>query len=274
MDISFENPPLVELIVELRWLPPGITVGANESGQTNIPLAMFSPGKADALFMAFAGLIGGNGFVHSERLMPPGFPSVPFQPIYRYSQSGAAPGRALYQLGAGIFSIHITPPYRRWNQFRPFVESGIEKLLSARPAEERNVGFSGTLVRYLDCFTEKHTAGRSPARFLREVLGIKLELPSAVINRLVPGSEATAAMQLSVPIAANRTMSINIAQGRIGSYMGLIMDSSAASTGQLAPIVQDVMRVLDESHQVISDFFIELTEPLHAVMGRHDESKH
>jgi len=69
-------------------------------------------------------------------------------------------------------------------------------------------------------------------------------------------------------------MSIKIAHGRIGAHTGLIMDSSISSTASFEPNVPGVMQFLDAAHQVISDFFIELTTPLHDLMERHDEPTH
>jgi uncharacterized protein (TIGR04255 family) len=274
MPVSFGKPPLVELIVELRWTPGGVSTIPQQAGPANFPLGMFSFGNVDAFFSNFATIVGKQGFVQSERLIPPGFPALPFQPVYRYSRQGVVPGHPLIQLGAGVLSVHITPPYRRWIDFRPFVATSLEALLAARPPEVQQVPFSGMLMRYLDCFTEPFTAGRSSMRFLRDILGVDLRLPPAITNRMSEGKEVTAAMDLSVPISEGRTMSVKLANGRIGPHTGLIMDSSISSSTALGPTVDVVMQFLDAAHTVVSDFFIELTGPLHGFMERHDESKH
>src|SRR5579862_288637 len=137
--MHFRIPPLVELIAELRWPPagaPGQTDG-QQPAAVQIPAALFAAfSRPDQMFMRFAGLIGAQGFVQSERLVPQGFPGLPFQPIYRYSRTGTKPGEPIFQLGPGVFSAHITPPYNSWDDFRPFLEMGISVLLEAREGAE------------------------------------------------------------------------------------------------------------------------------------------
>jgi uncharacterized protein (TIGR04255 family) len=270
MGTYFEKPPLVELIVEVRWFPSGSRPMPGDPNQMEIS-APFFVDQQESLFMNFAGLVGAKGFVQSERLLPPGFMTVPFQPVYRYSEKGAQPGRALYQLGHGVFSVHITPPYKRWNDFRPFVETGIELLVQARHETEASAQFTSTLVRYLDCFTDAHTGGLTASQFVKKKLRIDIAFPTAITSRIAPGKEVSTALQLSVPVADGQSMSVSLQAGRIGHHVGLIMDSSVASTHPLPPVAADVMNFLDEAHTVVSGFFVELTEPLHSVLESRSE---
>lgn len=271
MSTYFEKPPLVELIVEVRWFPSGSKPTSGDPNHMEISAPFFFGSQQESLFTNFSGLIGAKGFVQSERLIPQGFMAVPFQPVYRYSEKGALPGRALYQLGNGVFSVHITPPYKRWNDFRPFVESGIELLVQARPETEASAQFTSSLVRYLDCFTDAHTGGLSAPQFVKEKLRIGIAYPNAIASRVAPGKEVSTSLQLSIPVADGQTMSVSLQAGRIGQYAGLIMDSSVASTHPLPPVAADVMKFLDEAHTVVSGFFVELTEPLHSVLESRSE---
>jgi len=264
----FEKQPLIELIAELRWLPVGIPAGNENAPQLQIPAALFTALRhsSEQLYMRFAGLVGAKGFLHSERLMPQGFPGLLFQPVYRYSRSGTKPGEPVFQLGAGAFSAHITPPYKLWSDFRPFVETGVTALLEARGGPEHDFPFTNATVRYLDCFTDRFLKGMSSGAFLSEVLGLEVKPPGAISKHLAPGKEITPAIQLSVPLADERQMDISLSNGQTPIGAGLIMNSSVSASHPLPPDGGRVMQFLDGSHQVISDMFVELTTKLHPLM--------
>ncbi len=262
----FEKPPLIELIAELRWLPAGVPAGNENALQLQIPAALFAAlgHSSEQFYMRFAGLVGAKGFLHSERLIPQGFPEMPFQPVYRYSKTGTQPGQAIFQLGSGVFSAHITPPYKSWDDFRPFVGIGVAALLEARDGSA--LPFNGATVRYLDCFTERFLQGLSTGSFMQQVLGIGIGVPDAISKHLPSGKEITPAIQLSVPLANDRKMDIALANGATPSGSGLVMNSSVSSSVVLRPEQDIVMHFLDGAHQVISDMFVTLTKQLHAVM--------
>lgn len=272
----FDKPPLVELIAELRWLPVAAPVGNGQQSQLQIPAAIFAAlGRtSEHLYMRFAGLMGANGFLHSERLMPQGFPALVHKPMYRYSKSGTKPGEPVFQLGPGIFSAHITPPYKSWDDFRPFVETGVTALLDAREGSEHDLPFTNSTVRYMDCFTEDFLGGKSTAQFVKNVLGIEVTLPGAISRRVAAGEEITPAIQLMAPLPDDRQMDISLANGQIPTGTGLIMNSSVSSSRTLPADKQIVMQFLDGAHQVISDMFVELTTRLHPLMEPRHESRH
>lgn len=270
MITTFRKPPLVELIAELRWLPSGITLKRNNETVLAIEPTLLSPGASDSFFMRFAGLIGAQGFTHSERLYPSGFPTPPHIPVYRYSESGSKPGATLFQLGPGVFSAHITPPYRRWSDFRPYLERGIAALIESRPEKEKELPFTQTLVRYLDCFTDAYTSGAPVREFLEKSLGIKIELPESIESSAADGQPIMPTLQLTVPLKNETTMSLSMGHGKIGDYTGVVMDSAVTARPTTLkpaqPILKDVMKSLDDAHAIISNCFVELTKPLHEMM--------
>jgi uncharacterized protein (TIGR04255 family) len=262
----FEKPPLIELIAELRWLPAGVSAANENAPQMQIPAALFAGlgGSSEQLYMRFAGLIGAKGFLHSERLIPQGFPAIPFQPVYRYSKAGNQPGQPIFQLGSGVFSAHITPPYKTWDDFRPFVEIGVAALLEARGGSALPI--NSATVRYIDCFTEHFLQGLSTGSFMQQMLGIGITVPDAISKHLRSGKEITPAINLSVPLANDRQMEVALANGGTPAGSGLIMNSSVSSSVVLRPELDIVMHFLDGAHQVISDMFVALTKQMHPVM--------
>lgn len=264
---TFNEPPLIELIAEVRWSPVGVPPGAAVPGN----VAAFDPSAFDSLFMRFAGLIGAKGFTQSERLVPPGFPSLLYQATYRYSRNGVEPGQALFQLGPGIFSTHITPPYKRWSDFAPFLEDGIEALVSVRKATEKEPTFDRSMVRYLDCFTTRYTQGRDPRSFIKDALGITVGLPDAIERRARSGNDISPTLQLSFPLGVGKVMNFRAGAGKVGKHAGVVVDSSVVTTAKFSANLGSILSALDEAHRVLSDSFVEITAPIHHLMGARDE---
>src|SRR5215471_16972408 len=162
MPERYRNPPLVELIGELRWGSSG----------SSFPLP---PGSHEEFFMRFGSRAGAVGYERVERLVPPGFPAPPFQAVYRFRKKAPETGTTLYQVGAGVFTANITPPYESWQEFRPVVEEGVDILLETRNPSEKDTPFTSASLRYIDAFGYQLTEGRSTAAFLRDVLGFAVE---------------------------------------------------------------------------------------------------
>lgn len=260
---------MIELLTELRWLPPGLAMPGQLTPQMiQFPTALFAnlSKSAENFYAKFGNILGAEGFTHSERLVPHGFPPMPFAPVYRYSQSGTRPGEPVFQLGPGVFSAHITPPYKSWDKFRPYVEIGVKALLQARGESERDAQFTNATVRYLDCFTEAYLEGRSESRFLTEVLGIEINPGPAILKQLAEGKEITPSLQLSIPLTEERTMELSLAHGVTPVASGLIMNTAVTTARGLPPVQVDVMRFLDDSRVIISDTFVEMTRKLQPLM--------
>jgi uncharacterized protein (TIGR04255 family) len=171
----YRHPPLIELIAELRWGSPLPT--------TQPPGGfLLGTGLHEEFFMRFGSRAGALGYERVERLVPPGFPAVPFQAIYRFRKKEPEEGTTVYQVGAGVFSANITPPYHSWREFRPVVEEGVRILLETRNPSEKEMPFTSASLRYIDAFGNKFTEGRSTGAFIRDVLGFVVEPPAAVLR--------------------------------------------------------------------------------------------
>src|SRR5262249_31861765 len=105
---SLHNPPLVEVIAQLQWGTPTTTLSCHDTLDEDST-------KYEELFKAFADKVSAKGYTQSERILPLGIPFFPFRPTYKYFKSNDS---SVFQLGAGIFSVNITPPYERWIEFR------------------------------------------------------------------------------------------------------------------------------------------------------------
>jgi uncharacterized protein (TIGR04255 family) len=262
--MEFENPPVVELIAELRWLPAGVRMAADNPANVEIPPAFFAAGQPDALFMTFGGRVGQDGYTQIERLMPAGMPPIPFQPIFRYSRPHAPDvGTYLYQLGPGIFSAHATPPYKSWAAFRPDLARGTANLLAARTAEENAQPFMTVAVRYIDGFTADYLGDLSIPKFLSEILGFDIAIPAAVADLVEAGKEISPQVRLNLPVKGGFQMTLALADGHVRSTPALIMDTSVSTATAVASAVDEVMRAFDAAHRLVSDVFVNLTASIH-----------
>ena|SRR5271165_875131 len=272
MAISFENPPLVELIAELRWGIPSILPASQQSVGFVLPIPTVPSSRLEEFFMRFGSRIAADGFGRFERVVPPGFPLLPFQPVYRFRKVGEEAGTTLYQLGSGLFSANITPPYQSWTSFEPIVTRGVELLLECRDENEKHAPFHTASVRYINAFSAALTEGRSIGAFMSEILGIEIRLPEILTKQLAADSEVTPVLQLTIPAIGDRRMALNIAEGLVNNEPAIIMDTTVSSTRETPPLKDGAIKVLNAAHDLIHQTFIELTEKLHSLMKLRNNS--
>jgi uncharacterized protein (TIGR04255 family) len=259
MPVRFAKPPLVELMAEFRWPVSGQTMAI--PGAVG-PLMLNTP---EEFFMRFGAKVAVEGYSRVERIVPPGFPSPAFQIVYRFRKASPEQGTTLYQLGPGVFSANITPPYHSWAQFRPVVEKGLEILLECRDAGDRSE-FAQVGLRYIDRFGPEWTAGHSVIGFMRDVLGFNLSLPASIAGEVGNLDEIQPMLQFRIPLRPGQTMAILLAHGQAGTETGVIYDTTVTTTGPLAATREAVMASLDAAHEVMHRSFVEMTRAYHHIM--------
>jgi uncharacterized protein (TIGR04255 family) len=255
----YRYPPLVELIAELRWGSP-----LPSAQSRNVVLLA---GTHEEFFMRFGSRVGALGYEQVERLVPPGFPALPFQAIYRFRKKTAEQGTTLYQVGTGVFSANITPPYHSWEKFRPVVEEGVRILLDTRNPAEKELPFTSTTLRYIDAFGKQFTEGRSPAVFIRDVLGFELQPPAAVCDEVAPSAEIRPSIQLQIPLkSGGQQMSLALGEGSVGGEEAVVMDLTVSSEGSISPSMSEIMTIFHSAHEVCHRVFIGTTRQLSHIM--------
>lgn len=262
VNTSRENAPLVELIAELRWNPLRAPEGQVQAGGLGPTFVATNPNQFDQFFMQFAGAIHGAGYTQAERLVPPGFPIMGQQPVYRFKEAAQGSTSSLYQVGPGVFTANAVPPYESWTQFGPVVEKGVRALLRARLREEADAPFFATNLRYIDAFGPALTEGRDIGRFVKEVLGIDLAIPKALTQHLQSGSAAKPSLQFQIPMANGMLMTLSIGEGAVNGQMAILMDTSVATTIDVQPNVEAVMAAFNHAQASISDSFLKLIGPI------------
>lgn len=256
MTTVFRNPPLIEMIAELRW---------SGRAQTGIPvIPPGANGPAEEMFSQWTNRMGALGYEHVERMVPPGFPLLLDAPTLRVKQKSGAPQNTLFQLGPRLFTANATPPYLSWTDFAPTARKGVEALLAVRPEPEATSPVQVAL-RYIDAFREPLLDGHTPMRFLRTTLGVAAGIPPAITRHAEPNAELGALVQLSVPLA-DGTMRIQFAQGLVGDEPALIMDMTVSQTESVEPDAEAIMRALGRARSITHAVFMELSVPIADLM--------
>jgi uncharacterized protein (TIGR04255 family) len=268
----FSNPPLVELVAELRWVPgvdrtaaPPQPQGGNlglQVGTIQFPLT--SPYQEE-IFSRFSNHVAAKGFVISERLVPSGFPALLFTVVYRFRKPSPTGENYLYQIGPGLFSANALPPYRNWDSFRPIVQEGIQALLDSRHPTEA-VPFTSIKLGYIDLFTAEFTEGKRSFRFLNDVLGVKLELPNTLKEQISDIDGVQAGVHLAMPLRNGLVMNLNFQDGIVAGKSGILMSTEVLAIQPTPPDISQIMQTLENAHTHIRATFLGLTEKLSAKM--------
>jgi len=263
MSLTFSKPPLVEIVVELRWIPTKAVEGQQTLTPT-VSIPFLQSSKLDEFFLRIGVQLHQYGYTVVERLMPPGF-AVSQQPVYRY-RKGIDPAPVLFQAGDGIFSIHAVPPYHSWEGFQPVVEQGLKALLEAREDSQKQVPFGRVSLRYIDAFTEELRAGLSAPDFISKVLGVSVGMPPVLVHLLKQGASPQLGLQIGIPSAGGTLLSLNLGEASVNGKPAVVMDTTLARTEETAPELGHIRDVLLSGYQIMHTLFLDLTRPIHELM--------
>jgi uncharacterized protein (TIGR04255 family) len=264
--MQFQNPPIVELVVELKWASVGVDAPAG------IPQGMpypEPPNVAQEKFLSdFLQLAAESGWKRSERLMPLGFPNLHFQPALRIRSDNPTRSRTLIQVGPGVFSVHALKPYKSWEAFWPVAEEGIDLLLRARNETDKLQPFFSANVMYVDVFEESIVGGLSVSRFLRDVLGFGLSLPPAVKEQVTDEDQVDVQFSFKLPLRDELEMRLSVNGNTVwGDKKGILMTTVVSSRRSIPPNLEGISEVFGASHLAIRRTFVGLTERVHQKMN-------
>lgn len=264
----FKQPPLVEIVAEVRWDISGLPGFPAQFAQAPIPVP---DGSAHEIhFMNFASKAGAKGFGLIERVVPSGFPLLAYQVAFRYRNTTGGEGAPLFQLGPGIFTANISPPYKSWENFLPFIDLGLGLLLESRPDQNKDKSFNSVRLRYIDAFGENLRQGKSIADFLLQTLGVSIQLPPSIMKFCSNQGEVKQSISATIPIEIG-TMELKIAEGWVRNIASLIMDTTIICKGPVAQNKDTILAKLNAAHDVIHESFIGMTGPLHQLMEPEEQ---
>lgn len=178
----YENAPVTEVVAEVHWQLKSI-LGSG---------LHYDPFYED-LIDSFSGNIAQKGFPFREQLIQEGVPTefLSFKATHRFRNK--RDGWPLYQIGPGVFTANITPPYGGWNSFFSVLSEGLSVLFESYPLSSKHLKPKLLKLIYINAFEEKH--GYTNQRdFLDEGLNFQIGMPTeldrfADINSIAITSE-------------------------------------------------------------------------------------
>lgn len=262
-DYLYENAPLIEVIAEVFW--------------SLLPLTALPGAAIDPHFPSFSEqfrqLAHARGYVSVERTIPEGMPLelIGGQPVFRFrTKPGSWP---LYQIGPGIFTCNIVPPYDGWAAFRRSIKDGLDMLFDAFPAAEKNLKVQNTSLRYVDGFTARHGLSESSGAFVAEHLGVSLRARDQFLHRFSSDpSRLIAAIEAQFPLKepAETLAVVKVAPGQKDGQQAVIVELRATGAGGAAPEPsrEAILGWMDAAHRSLHDLFEFMTsEELKKHMG-------
>lgn len=268
--VVFKQPPLVEIIAELRWDISGAQPIPAQGPAPAIAVVPLPDGSShEVQFMNFASKAGVKGFGLIERVSPPGFPLLQHQIAYRYRSATGGDGHALFQLGPGIFTINVVPPYKSWEHFLPFIELGIDLLLETW-SEDQKPAFTNARLRYIDAFNDNLRQGKSTVKFLEDDLGLRLKLPDAMTKFCTDENAVKPNFNVTFPIQMGN-LELAVADGWVRNTAALIMQTTVSADGPLEPSRDKLLQTFNNAHDVIHETFVGMTAALHGLMKPEEQ---
>lgn len=264
MAITFQNAPLIEVIVELRWgvphpfTSPGLSQTPGQQFHVNLELP-----QSEDFFTDFGAECGARGLTRAERIIPQGFPVLPGQVVYRF-RSNDRSDQNLLQIGAGLFTVNALPPYNGWPSFQALVSRGIEALLASRPASDKGVGFTSVNVRFINGFGAEFFEGASRLSFLRS-LGFILQVPAELGNVSREDESTFFNLNYVTGLQGGAKLQVNLGEGvKDGIPIQVVELGSTYENVDATP--EALLAAINDSHEMIEKIFMDMTTPIHALM--------
>jgi uncharacterized protein (TIGR04255 family) len=242
------NPPLIEVIFELRWELESL------QPREGAPVLMRDPSYPVMYGRLYERLK--KDFPITEDL-----PSVQAHPetapyVPRHRMRKGKNEYPLIQVGPGIVTINETKNYS-WSKFRALVEKVVSSLLDLYPEQSAPMNFMKAEVRYVNGI-RFDLARENPLSFLAEKLHTKIELSPEmyILNNL---SERPNGVGLNLSYVIEKPMgnlSLGINMGQFEGKPTFIQQTLIQSFGELVPSDSEGISLwLEESHTVAENCF-------------------
>ena len=266
MDYVYENAPLVEVIAEIHWHLTEIDQASNTKIDPYYYLFQQE-------FLSHAKEIG---LQHVEELIPDFVPPqfTPNQPRLRLRAT--AENWPLAQLGPGIITVNIVPPYNGWKEFEIFLSLLVDELFVCYPETDSNLQIEKLHLRYIDGFGE-HFGFDRYADFAKIMLGINEPLPEEFVNCFVKKDTEVTYLIESRFTNSNPDGSSSIVKltpGKLKNKNALILEMQCESivNGDSANNPGEIKHWFYEAHNCLHKQFNQLaTTTLKSAMGKRRE---
>lgn len=266
MEFIYEKAPLIEVIAEIHW--------------TLKKLGTAPDAKIDPYYDLFKE----NFLKHTQKmelktqqeLVPNVVPLelLPNQPRLRLRK--AENMWPLAQMGPGILTANIVPPYNGWNAFSPFLHKLIDGLFDSYPIPEKTLHIEKLHLRYIDGF-DKSFGFKRYSEFTKKMLGINCQIPEEFVKSSVQqDTQSTYLLEyrfLNTSPPGSRGK-IKLAPGRMSNEDALVMEfhceSTFLSNSKIEP--EQMKSWFEDAHQCLHMQFETLITPeLKTIMGEKRE---
>lgn len=265
-DFLYTTAPLVEVIAEIHWeLQPLLA----------IPNAALDPHFA-VLSREFGRITRDAGYDFTERMIPEQMPTemFPHMPLIRYRRS--AKEWPLFQLGPGILTVNIVPPYNGWDNYRYYVRQAVDWLFLSYPLPHDYLKLKKLELHYLDGFTSR-LGFKKFRQFINTSFVLSIDVPEHIAQLSNAPDDTVFQLEMQLPIGtpSDSLAVLKLAPGTVGTEQAVIMEL-LCRTEQMAERQDSdsVLRWMDGAHGVLRRLFDVITsEPLKTAMGPKIELK-
>jgi len=246
---QLKNPPLVEVILEVRW----------ELQDGPVPQT-----KADPNYILLPGKLHdrlSNNYPYHEQLPQTSIPDEisPYMVKHRFRHE--KDGWPLIQVGPGILTVNHTKKYTTFDEFCPLAVSAVNQLFEVYP-ESESLKISSLLLRYIDA-KEFDYKKDDVMTFLRDKMGVPLSLPGKLFE--TTGVEKVARNLMwnsSFPCRKPRGLAtLKLATGVSNGRPALIWEQIVKSShGDVPEMPKGFKNWIKDAHKVTESWFLSLIE--------------
>lgn len=245
---DLKNKPLVEAIVELRWVLPG-----------QEPLGIQGDPHYRLLLGRFSERVQTDYPFH-EPLPTTQIPDAMVAHMVQHRFRIGERAWPLIQIGPGIMTVNETDGYT-WDNFKPRCEQAVSRLFDAHPAKDKFMVQDITL-RYIDAVAVDFSQ-ENILKFLQEKMKTTISLPDSLFtDGRVKGSPTAFNWQASFPHDdPGGLLTLRFAVGQRNNKPALIWETLVQTTRDRIPKMPDGFSAwLTKSHDLTDDWFFKLIE--------------
>lgn len=256
------NRSTVQITAEVQW-----TIDGHRSPETQLPgeppesVEHRDESMHKHFIYEFESRVRGQGFQHTESLLPYGARMMAYRPASRV-RSNSKPG-LYYETGPGYFSANATQPLQNPDEFSTMVREGMKAVVAARDRGwgSRNQPFSYITVRVLEAFREPWSQEQDLDDFLKNALGIHVGLPPGIAKHVRPGYRYKPMLQLQIYTVDRRELKISAEQGQLDGQLAYLLDTSVTMDDQEIVELDAAILAVNQSYAIINDMFAEIPAP-------------
>lgn len=245
----FKKPPLIEVIVEVRWK---LKEGTHPDTKID-PHYKLLPGKFSD------NMIG--PYPYHEELPQASIPDEisPYMVKHRFRhQKDEWP---LVQLGPGILTVNHTKKYTTFDEFKPLAISAVDVLFKVYP-EPADLKIQSIVFRCIDAILIDYQR-ENVMQFLKEKMGIQISLPEKLFtDTSVERIPQTFFWQTSFICNKPKGLgTIRFALGKSSGNPALIWEQIVGSEDSDVPLMpQGFEQWIDEAHTLTESWFLGLIQ--------------